>query len=176
VKKLTIASVAFFGLLVALISYHVRDFYSGERKMLALLNGDANVDIVSLTTRYQQRRLQCTDTDVLAYLKGAMMKHPPETAGAGGYTYEGCFKFKGGGTFEGRMSISTNGFDLSVGSYANSEGIPTHSVPLLRPVPEKVKQIFAFFDEPEQFAAGTVLILQPGKPPRREHDESLVAK
>ena len=51
-----------------------------------------------------------------------------------------------------------------------------HSVLLLRPVPEKVRQTFAFFDEPYQIAAGAVLILQSGKPPRTERDESLVAK
>jgi hypothetical protein len=176
-KKQTIIAFTVFSLMVALVSsFRIHDSYSGERKILALLDGDASVDIERLTTMHQQRRLECSDAEVLRYLKDAMMKHPHQTLGVGGYTYAGCFKFKGGGTFEGLMSISTNGFDLSVGSYANAEGISTHSIPLMRPVPDKVKQIFDFFDEPWQQAAGVVLILEPGKPPRREHDESLVAK
>jgi hypothetical protein len=52
----------------------------------------------------------------------------------------------------------------------------THSVLLNEPVPEKVRQVFTFLAEPNQTAAGTVLVLEGGKPPRKEHDESLVAK
>jgi hypothetical protein len=176
VKKLTIASVAFFVLIVALIGYRLHDLNSGERKMLALLSGDTSVDIISWTTKCQQRRLQCTDTDVLMYLKEAMMKHPPQIAGVGRYSYKGCFKFKGGGTFERSMLIGTNGFELSVGRRPDPDELPTHSVLLIHTVPEKVAQIFAFFNEPEQQAAGTVFILESGKPPRRERDESLVSR
>src|ERR1035437_2414802 len=109
-KKLKIAAVVFFVVLFALIAFYIRDVQSGERKTLALLNGDASVEIVSLTTKYQQRRLECTDADVLRYLKEAMMKHPPGTMGVGGYSYRGLFKFKGGGTYQGPMSVGANGF------------------------------------------------------------------
>ena len=145
--------------------------------MLALLNGDAGVDIVSLTTKYQQRRLECTDPEVLACLKEAIIKHPSQKGGIGGrYTYGGCFKFKGGGTFEGIVWIGTNGFEISVGRHPDPDLIPTHSILLIQPVPAKVKLVFDFFDEPWQEAAGSVLILESGKPTRRERDESLVAK
>jgi hypothetical protein len=70
------------------------------------------------------------------------------------------------------MSISTNGFDLCLDD--NPDRIMTHSVPLIEPVPDKVQQVFSFFGEPYQTAAGSILLLQEGRPPRRVRDESLV--
>jgi hypothetical protein len=74
------------------------------------------------------------------------------------------------------MQINTNGFDLSVSSLAAEESFPTHSVLLHQPMPGKVTRLFAFLNEPYQTAAGTVFILEDGKPPRKDHDESLVAR
>jgi hypothetical protein len=173
-KKFKVAGIGLFVLLLSAILWQVHDVQSGSRKMLALLNGDASIDIVRFTTRHQQRRLECSDPDFLQYLKGAMMKHPPERIRVGDFTYEGTFEFNGGGRFVGTMFISTNGFDLT--AVPNMDDIPTHSVPLPAPVPEKVRAVFDFFDEPWQKAAGTVLILEPGKPPRTQYDASLVAR
>ncbi len=173
-KKLKVACMLVFVLLLSIILWQVHDVRSGGRKMLALLNGDASIDIVRFTTRYQQRRLECSDPDFLQYLKRAMMKHAPQYKGIGGFTYEGSFEFGGGGRFVGTMFISTNGFDLTVDP--NMDDIPTHSVPLLDPIPEKAMIVFEFLAGPWQEAAGTVLILEAGKPPRTMHDASLVAR
>lgn len=154
-------------------------FYShrvGERKLVALLNGDQTVDILSFEAKYQQRRLVCTDRDVLGYFKEMLLKHPKEMTNAGGFSYYGYITFAGGGTFDGRMSVGTNGFDISVSSQAAEEGFPTHSVLLVPPVPEKVRQVFEFLNEPPRKVAGTVLILKEGQNPERQYDASLVAR
>src|SRR5712691_7330175 len=90
-KKLKIAGIAVFALLLTTVLWQVSSLRSGSRKMLALLNGDASVDIVRLTTRHQQRRLECSDPDVLQYLKRVMMGHPPQYMRIGDFTYEGNF-------------------------------------------------------------------------------------
>jgi hypothetical protein len=93
-----------------------------------------------------------------------------------GATYEGHFMFRDGGTFVGCLSISTNGFTISIPSQAAEESFPTHYVFLTPPVPEKVGQIFQFFDEPSQKVAGTVLIVKDGANIERQYDASLVAR
>ena len=175
-KKLTFFGIVFFGVLVALSAYYIYDSRLGERKMLALLNGDQSLVITSFATKYQQRRVRCTDTEALRCIGQAIMKHPREMTNVGKFSYYGYFKFQGGGTFGAYMQIDTNGFGLSVSSLAAEEGFMTHSVLLGQRVPEKVRQLFMFLEEPEQTAAGTVFILEDGKPPRKEHDESLVVR
>src|SRR5258707_12279846 len=174
-KKLPFLGVAFFGLLVA-VCFYIYDTRLGERKMVALLNGDQRVLITSFATKHQQRRLRCTDGEVLRCIEQAIMKHPTVMTGVGTFSYYGYFKLKGGGTFGGYMRIDSNGFVLSVSSLASEEGLMTHSLLLNQPVPAKVRQVFTFLAEPHQTAAGKVLVLQEGKPEREVHDEALGAK
>jgi len=176
-KKLTLFGIVFFAALLGLAAYYFHDSRLGERKMLALLNGDQTVVITSFVTKYQQRQVQCTDGEVLRYIAQAIAKHPTEMTNMGNkFSYYGYFKFNGGGTFGGYMGIGTNGFDISVSSLAAEEGHMTHSVVLAQPSPEKARQLFAFLEEPYQKVAGTILILEEGKLPRKQRDESLVAK
>jgi len=161
------------GFLMAALAYRR---LAGEHKLVALLNGDQTVDIVSFETKYQQRRLLCTDREALAYLKEMFLKHPMEMTNVGGFSYYGYITFTGGGYYGAYMYIGTNGFNISVSSKAADEGYPTHSVLLRPPIPEKVRQIFEFLNEPNQRVAGTVLIMKEGKNLERQHDASLVAR
>jgi hypothetical protein len=172
-KKLILAAVIFFGLLIAFTFYI---HWLGEKKMVALLDGNQSINITRLEINFQQRRLFCTDTDVLRYLKEILAKHPRGMSNTGGGSYEGIFTFANGGQFKGALSIGTNGFYISIPSQAAEEAFPTHCVLLIEPVPEKVQQIFNFLNEPYQKIAGTVLILEEGKSIYTRHDESLVAK
>lgn len=144
--------------------------------MMALLNGEATPNIVSFEATGQQRKVVCTDSEVLSYLKEIILRHPPITSGAGCYVYEGYFKFEGGGTLEAIMLISISGFDLCMDRREAFMGDSTHSVPLSQPQPEKLRQMFAFFEEPWETAAGKVTILENGVPPRTQSDSSLIAK
>jgi hypothetical protein len=161
---------------VLLIAAYFYSHQVGERKLVGLLNGDQTVDILSFETKYQQRRLVCTDRAVLGYLKEMLLKHPKDMTNAGGFSYYGYITFADGGTFDGYMSIGTNGFDISVSSQAAEEGFMTHSALLVPPVPEKVRQVFAFLSDPHKKIAGTVLILKEGQNPERQYDASLVAR
>jgi hypothetical protein len=175
-KKVTFLCVAVLGFLFVVGFYFIYDDHAGQQKMIALLNGDDKITITSFATKYQQRRLICSDRQILDYIQEAIRKHPAIMTNVGNFSYYGYFKFKSGGTFSGYMGIDTNGFSLSVSSLASEEGFMTHSVVLTQPVPEKIKLVFAFLYEPHQSAAGTVLVLEDGKPPRKEHDETLVSK
>jgi hypothetical protein len=154
----------------------IHEFKIGERKLLAALNGDQMVKISRFETEGQQRRVRCTDTQVLDYLMQMLQKHPDFMTNVGGYSYRGRFNFTGGGSFDTEMSTSANGFCLSLTRRAVQEGIPTHCVPMIGPVPVEVRQLFNFSEEPEQTAAGTVLVFEAGRPPYRLRDESLVAR
>ena len=166
-------------LAIVLGSLLAANFYShqvGERKLVALLNGDQTLDILSFETKYQQRRVICTDRDVLGYLKKMLLKHPREMHPSRGFSYYGYITFARGGKFGGYMCVGTDGFDISVSSQAPEEGWMTHSVLLLPPVPEKVRQVFEFLGGLDQKDAGTVLILKEGQNPERLYDASLVAR
>jgi len=128
-----------FGLLAAA---HIHNHRVGERKLLALLNGDPSADIASLEIVAQQRRVLCTDREVLGYLETMLLSHPKEMTNTTGLSYHGAIKFSGGGTYDGYLSVRTNGFDISIASQAAEKSFPTHSIFLTPPVPEKVKQIF----------------------------------
>jgi len=169
-RSIWVVAIA-LGVLMAAYFYNHR---VGERKLIAILNGDQTDDIVSFETKYQQRRLVCTDRDVLGYLKKILLQHPNTMTNVGGFSYVGYFKFRGGGTFEGYMSIGTNGFDISISSQAAEEGCMTHSVLLIPPLPDKVSQIIEFLNDPNEKAAGTVLILKDGKGAERHYDAALV--
>jgi len=165
-----------FSVLVMVYLFNQR----GEREFLTLLNGDQKVNILSLETRGQQRQLLCTDTEVLRYFKDILVKHTPELKNGvslgGSGAYKGYFRFEDGGTYDCYLYVGTHGFALSVASQAAEEGHPTHSIMLISPVPEKVRQIFDFLNEPYQNVAGTFLVLEDGKAPQKKYDAKLVAK
>jgi hypothetical protein len=159
-----------------LIAAHFYGHQAGERKLVALLNGDDTVNILRIETKYQQRRLICTDKDVLRYIKAMLLNHPKQMTNAGGFSYYGYITFTGGGRFDGYMSVGNNGFDVSISSQAAEEGFMTHSVLLVPPVPERVRQVFQFLSDSHPKVAGTVLILKEGGNVERQYDASLVAR
>lgn len=144
--------------------------------MIALLNGDSTQNIISFETQYQQRRLKCTDKEVLKYFKEILSK-PSENPGPNSaVSYMGYFTFEGGVVFKTYIGINGKVFTISIPSQAAEESFPTHTILLTEPIPEKVRQIFEFLDEPYQKVAGTVLIIEDGKPAYTKHDASLVVK
>ena len=175
-KKLFIAGFALAGLFVAIYAYNYNNKIA-EQKMLSLLNGNPTEAIVSFETKYQQRRLICTDSEVLSYFKEIILKHPSEMTNVGGaMSYKGYFKFRSGNTFDCYMETGTNGFEISIPSLAAEESFPTHSVLLIEPVPQKVKQLFEFLNDSGQKADGTILTMEDGKTPFQKYDASLIAK
>jgi hypothetical protein len=177
VKKSIWVVVFIAVILMTAILYSRRvEAQNGERKLVAILNGDPKPDIQSIEVLYQQRRLICSDRGVISYLKQMMLSHPNTMPDSCGASYEGHFTFRDGGTFVGYLGVSTNGFTISIPSQAAEESFPTHYVFLRPPVPEKVSQIFQFFDEPYQKVAGTVLIVKDGTNIERQYDASLVAR
>jgi hypothetical protein len=141
--------------------------------MSALLSGDTSVEIVRFETEYQQRRVVCTDTDLLEHLKRALVRPAPRGAVAGGLSYVGYFKFRSGGTFRTYMQVGKTGFTVSMPAEAAEEAFPTHDIVLPQPSLDKVKELFDFLQESNQTAAGTVLVMETGKPSRRESEPSL---
>lgn len=164
-------------LTTAILYFHRIEVQNGERMLVAILNGDPKPEIQSIEVQYQQRRLVCTDREVIGYLKQMMLNHPNMTmADNYAYSYEGKFMFRDGGAFVCSLGITTNGFTISIPSQAVENSFPTHYVLLRAPVPQKVRQIFEFFLEPYQKVAGTVLILKEGKNIEKQYDAALVTR
>ena len=174
--KTVIAGLLIVAIIIA-ISYYLSG--RGERNLIALLNGDKTVEILSLETKNQQRRLVCTDREVLRYITEIILKHPREITNrpsVGGIGHKCCMKFKNGGVYNGYFEVRDDSFTFSIDSQAVEESWPTHLVLLLKPVPEKVRQIFEFLNSNDKNIAGTILIVEDGKAPHKKYDASLVAK
>jgi hypothetical protein len=68
----------------------------GEQKTCALLSGDMNVRLQRIQIDYQQRRVICTDPEVLRYLEERFRRHEPEPDFLG-TTYQLSLTYDGGG-------------------------------------------------------------------------------
>ena len=97
-------------------------------------------------------------------------------AGGAGVVYDASFYFEGGGRFVSDIYMILGGFSLSMPADAAEPTFPTHDVNLFDPMPDKVKSLFKFLDEPWQNVAGSVWIAEQGKQPRIEHNANLVAR
>src|SRR5690348_13204748 len=97
-RSRVIIAVGLLGM-VGVICFELYQSAVAERSMSALLLGDLSVEIVKFETEYQQRRVVCTDTNSLEYLKRALSRPAPKGAVTGGISYRGYFKFRSGGIF-----------------------------------------------------------------------------
>src|SRR6185437_2566222 len=90
--------------------------WRGEQKTIALLSGEPNVRLKRLQIDYQQRRLVCTDPEVLRYLEERLRNHDPHYRELG-TTYELSLSFEGGGNQSFFTYWSNSGdFNLFLGS------------------------------------------------------------
>jgi hypothetical protein len=145
----------------------------GEGKTRALLSGDVNVRIQRIQIDYQQRRLICTDPEVLRYLEKRFRNHEPEFQFSGA-TYQLTLSFDGGGTQAFASYWDDNGdFNLFLGEAG--EGGVGHGIRLTQPRPRGVEKSVNFLSKSIEEVAGSVLILEAGGS-RIERDESLVAR
>jgi hypothetical protein len=138
----------------------VRDWNRGEAKTIALLAGDTTLRIRRFEISGQQRKVICTDPDVLRYLEFQLRNHDAEQR-FGGNSYLLLLRYEGGGT----DTLSTYGpdedrFCLYVGE--PGEGGKPHGIRMSKPRPKGIDDLLSFFRRPAQDATGRVLILEPG--------------
>jgi hypothetical protein len=147
--------------------------HRGEWKTRALLAGDSNVRLRRVQIDYQQRRVVCTDPEVLRYLEGRFRGHEPEPQYLG-TTYLLSLAYEGGGA---RAFVSywadSGDFNLFLGE--PGEGGRGHGIRLPRPRPRGVEELASFLVKQHDDVAGSVLILEAGGS-RVERDSSLVAR
>ncbi len=163
-------------LTVATVGYgfwFVIDWHQGEAKTIALLAGNETVKIRSLEIRAQQRKVICTDPEVLRYLEQQFRNHEPHPD-FGGTSYHLRVRYEGGGSDE----LSTywpneNKFCLFVGE--PGEGGKPHGIHFPKPRPKGIDEIKAFLSATIKDVAGQVLILESGKS-RIENNPSLIEK
>ena len=170
-KRCFCASLTILGILIVVRVYRS---HIGEVRLVALLDGDQRVGLQSLEINGQQRRVLCTDRDVLHYFKEILTKHPRFDSALGS-SYHIRIAFTDGETVNNDIFVHAHGFAISVNSRAVEKGFPTHSVSLISPVPEKVRRIFDFMGEPCEKVAGTILSIEDNKTPEMRFDASLVA-
>ncbi len=148
---------------------------AGERKLVALLNGDPMVRLVSFETECQQRRLICRDQEALAYLEEMLMKNHQAIPTTGGGTYYAHFGFSGGESYATWIGVRTNSLDISIASMATEESWPTHSVMLTDLQSGKARQMVDFLNAMDTTVPGTVLTMRTGSEPETTRDDALIA-
>jgi hypothetical protein len=149
------------------------DGHRGEEKTRALLAGDPTVRLRRVQIDYQQRRVICTDPEVLRYLEDRIRGHEPEPDYPG-TTYQLALSYDGGGAqaFASYWS-DTGDFNLFLGE--PGEGGTGYGIRLTRSRPRGAEELVNFLLKPYREVAGEVLILEAAGS-RIERDESLVAR
>jgi hypothetical protein len=158
------------------VGYGVAQFaegHRGERKTAALLAADPDVRVERFQIDHQQRRVVCTDPEVLRYLEERFRRND-RGAGGGGVSYRLTLRYETGGTHAVETTWADDG-DFSL-SLSDDDGFADRvGVALARPRPAAVDELVEFLDKDWKEVKGTVLILEAGGT-RRERDESLVAE
>lgn len=154
-------------------AFQVLDGRRGEEKTQALLAGDSNVSLRHLQIEHQQRRLVCTDPEVLRYLEERFRAHEPEPRYLG-TSYSMALSYADGGSQTFAAYLTDDGdFNFFLGE--PGEGGRGHGIRLPRPRPRGVDELVAFLHKPHEEVAGEVLILEAGGS-RVEWDGSLVVR
>lgn len=149
------------------------DSRRGEEKTRALLAGDPAVRLREVRIEYQQRRVVCTDPEVLRYLEDRLRRHEPDPDYLG-TTYDLALSYNGGGA-QSFASYWTDAGDFNLALGDLGEGGRGHGIRLPHPRPRGMEELASFLAKPNREAAGSVLILVSGGS-RVERDESLVAR
>jgi len=127
--------------------------------MMALLKGSSDISLTGFTIQGQQRRVVCRDSEVCRFLT-ACLRHS-EGSSYYGSRYRILFDLSTGRNYDAMNSFAgENGLTLSIPEANPSEyGLSTHGVSFPEPVPDKLKQLWAFLDERDENVRGTVLTL-----------------
>jgi hypothetical protein len=151
-----------------------RDGRRGVERTEALLRGDRTARLESFDISYQQRRVHCTDPEVLRYFESCFREGDPRYPNRGGMvTYLLRLEFEGGGRLEALTYWSEGGFRLYMPYQSTDTGEePRGSAWFQPPVPAPVREMIDFLNEDSPRARGQVLILEPGAR-RRERDAPL---
>lgn len=145
----------------------------GEQKTIALLSGDASIRLKQIQIDNQQRRLICSDPEILRYLEERFRNFDPNRRQLG-TTYRLSLTYQDGGTQSFATYWSDTGdFSLFIGDAG--EGGKCHGILLTQPRPRAVDELIGFLLADHQEIAGTILRLEAGGS-RVERDESLVAR
>lgn len=132
----------------------------GEEKTGALLSGDTIVRLQRIQIDYQQRRVMCTDPEVLRYLEERFRRHEPEPDFLG-TTYRLSLTYEGGGT-QAFASYWTDTGDFNLFLGEPGEGGNGHGIRLTHPRPRGVEELVNYLVKSHREVAGTVLILEAG--------------
>ena len=131
----------------------------------ALLDGSEGVELTLFKTDYQQRRVICTDEEVLAYL-ASMLRQSSGRNGNIGASYDFTFRFSTGRQCTVRCYLITT-------SRLSFFVPPSHEITLQSPIPDRVREIMNFLDAPWEEVAGLVQFVENGYPIRYEYDRRL---
>jgi hypothetical protein len=145
----------------------------GEQKTQALLSGDANVHLERLRIEWGQRRVICTDPQVLGYLEARFRQYNPNPVVARDLcgSYEWTLSYQGGG----RHAIMTTLYDGGILLDFDSDFPSRHEVSFPEPRPAAVDIVVKFLHRPYQEVKGIVLIVEP-QGILQKYDDSLVAR
>jgi len=144
---------------IAIFSYNLTTNTLAGRDMMALLKGSSDISLTGFTIQGQQRRVVCRDSEVCRFLT-ACLRHS-EGSSYYGSRYRILFDLSTGRNYDAMNSFAgENGLTLSIPEANPSEyGLSTHGVSFPEPVPDKLKQLWAFLDERDENVRGTVLTL-----------------
>ena len=163
-------TIVMLGIILAMIPLFRGNI--GEENARQLLSGDLNVRIERIEVDGQQRRVICTDPEVLRYLEDQFRRHEPGHNFTG-WSYDLTLTFHGGGRQSFYTYWSDSGdFDFFIGE--PGEGGTGHDIRLGKPRPQGVDRLVEFLRKPYEEIANSTLILEPGKS-RIDRDPSLVA-
>lgn len=149
------------------------DGQRGEEKTRKLLAGDRNLLLSQMGVEYQQRRVICTDPEVLRYMEERFRTHEPDPQFLG-TSYELLLTYEGGGSQAFYCYCNDTG-DINVYLGEPGEGGIGHGIHFTHPRPRGVEELVSFLLKPYREVAGSVLILEAGGS-RIEQDKSLIAR
>lgn len=139
-----------------------------------LILGRDNIQLTSLVIDKQQRRVICTDKEILAYLASSLRNSQSDEFGGGGISYEFSFRFSTGREYRVEGYVHRNQWSLVVPNANPHEGHGvTHATFLRAPIPDRVLETFDFLNKRYQEVSATVLVLEADQPPRYDDLASL---
>jgi hypothetical protein len=140
----------------------------GETKSLKLLKGDQESQIESFQITNNQRRVVCTDPEVLRDIEDRWRKHTRERRETGLY-YRLTVHFRGGGshTFSTYWDQSSVAMEPEGG-----DGRVPYTISLAHPISVGLKEIVSFLFSDLGKSAGTVMVLDAHEI-RYEKDETV---
>jgi hypothetical protein len=158
-------------LLVAYAAVEFIGYIGGHDKTRALLHGDKDVRLARFEIDNNQRRVICTDPEVLRYLESRMSQNERRYRESG-IGYQMTVHYEGGGNH----SFLADWTDHDVALYPEGgDGRVPNLILLPRPMSPRVEELIEFLMSELRISAGKVMILEPGGI-RYERNERLIAR